>query len=128
MSLFLKIFLQGKTQRFWFTVNLGGVLLLLGVVFLVQMLGASVAFADWDFSNHAIPLADIQSGGPPRDGIPALTEPSYLTAAQADFMQDEDQVIGVNLNGVIRAYPTKILSWHELVNERFGDLPVLVSW
>jgi hypothetical protein len=84
--------------------------------------------AEWDFSKNAIPLDEIQSGGPPKDGIPALTNPKYLAASQADFMRDEEQVIGVNLNGVARAYPTRILSWHELVNDRFGDLPVLVSW
>jgi len=84
--------------------------------------------AEWDFSKNAIPLDEIQSGGPPKDGIPALTNPKYLSADQADFMRDEEQVIGVNLNGVARAYPTRILSWHELVNDRFGGLPVLVSW
>jgi len=93
-----------------------------------QLLLASAAVAGWDFSSHLIPLADIQSGGPPRDGIPALTEPGYVAAGQADFMRGDDQVIGVDLNGVARAYPTKILSWHELVNDRFGGLPVLVSW
>ncbi|NCO52064.1 MAG: DUF3179 domain-containing protein [Deltaproteobacteria bacterium] len=86
------------------------------------------AWAGWDFSKHAIPLEDIQSGGPPKDGIPALTEPKYVVVAKADFMRPDEQVIGVNLNGVARAYPTRILSWHELVNDRFGGLPVLVSW
>lgn len=84
--------------------------------------------AEWDFSQHAIALDEIQSGGPPRDGIPALTEPKYVAAAKADFMRPDEQVIGVALNGVVRAYPTRILSWHELVNDRFGELPVLVSW
>lgn len=86
------------------------------------------AWAEWNFSQHAIPLEEIQSGGPPKDGIPALTEPRYVTAANADFMRPDEQVIGVALNGVIRAYPTRVLSWHELVNDRFGGLPVLVSW
>jgi hypothetical protein len=86
------------------------------------------ADADWDFSRHSIPLDDIQSGGPPRDGIPALSEPKYVMAAKANFMRDDEQVLGVFLNGVVRAYPTRILSWHELVNDRFGKLPVLVSW
>lgn len=42
-------------------------------------------------------------------------------------MRPDEQVIGVKLNGVARAYPLRILSWHELVNDRFADLPVLVS-
>jgi hypothetical protein len=86
------------------------------------------AWPEWDFAKHAIPLDEIQSGGPPKDGIPALTEPRYVAAAKADFMGTDEQVIGVDLNGVVRAYPTRILSWHELVNDRFGGLPVLVSW
>jgi hypothetical protein len=84
--------------------------------------------ADWDFTKHVIPLDEIESGGPPKDGIPALTSPKYLSAGQAEFMRDNEQVLGVVLNGVARAYPTRILSWHELVNDRFGGLPVLVSW
>lgn len=86
------------------------------------------AVADWDFSRHSIPLKEIQSGGPPRDGIPALTSPKYVPAKKADFIRDDEQVLGVFLNGVARAYPTRILSWHELVNDRFDKLPVLVSW
>jgi hypothetical protein len=84
--------------------------------------------ADWDFTNHVIPLDEIESGGPPKDGIPALTNPAYVSAEQARFMRDQEQVLGVVLEGVVRAYPTRIMSWHELVNDRFGGLPVLVSW
>lgn len=84
--------------------------------------------ADWDFTKHTIPLDEIESGGPPKDGIPALTNPKYVSAGQAEFMRHNEQVLGIVLNGVARAYPTRILSWHELVNDRFGGLPVLVSW
>lgn len=85
-------------------------------------------FAQWDFSKHSIPPSQIISGGPPRDGIPALFHPEYLTAQAAGFMHNEEQVLGVFLNGEARAYPLRILSWHELVNEDFGPDPVLVSW
>jgi Protein of unknown function (DUF3179) len=98
---------------------------------MVILLLASVptlANADWDFSLNSINVADIMSGGPPKDGIPALTDPAFIPAAKADFMRDDDQVLGVFLDGIAKAYPTRILSWHELVNDRFRDLPVLVSW
>ena len=98
------------------------------VLSILLLLLPLIALAEWDFSKHVIPPDDIQSGGPPKDGIPALTEPKYVAASKADFMRPAEQVIGVNLNGVVRAYPTRILSWHELVNDRFGGLPVLVSW
>jgi hypothetical protein len=100
----------------------------LSTVMMLLLFFPLCAAADWDFSRHSIPLDEIQSGGPPRDGIPALSEPKYVTAAKSDFMRDDEQVLGVFLNGVARAYPIRILSWHELVNDRFGNLPVLVSW
>ena len=86
------------------------------------------ALAQWDFSKHSIPVDEIQSGGPPRDGIPALTNPEYVPANKADYMKSDEQVLGVFLNGVARACPTRILSWHEVVNDEFGGEPVLASW
>lgn len=86
------------------------------------------AFGNWDFSRHSIPPSEIISGGPPRDGIPALFHPEYIAPEKADFLDEADQVLGVVLNGVARAYPLRILSWHELVNDDFGPDPVLVSW
>ena len=73
-------------------------------------------------------MNEIVTGGPPRDGIPALTDPAFLPAAQAGYLSPDDQVIGVVHNGVAKAYPTRILSWHEVVNDDFGGDPLLVSW
>ena len=84
--------------------------------------------SEWDFSKYTIPLNEIQSGGPPKDGIPALTDPKYIPGTSARYMRPSENVLGVQINGIARAYPTRILSWHELVNDRFGDLPVLVRW
>lgn len=66
--------------------------------------------------------------GPPRDDIPALFDPEYVLADEASSMDEAEMVLGVTLNGIARAYPLRILSWHELVNEHYGDKPVLVSW
>jgi hypothetical protein len=82
----------------------------------------------WDFEKHSIPVNEIMSGGPPKDGIPALTNPKYVSARKASFLRKDDQVIGAVINGEARAYPLKIMSWHELVNDSVGDLPILVSW
>ena len=84
--------------------------------------------ADWDYSNHSIDVEQILSGGPPKDGIPALFNPKFMAGRQADFMRGGEQVLGVVIDGAARAYPTRILSWHELVNDKFGDTAVLVSW
>jgi len=86
------------------------------------------AHSDWDYSKHSIKISEIQSGGPPRDSIPALFEPKTLPAKSVDFLDDDDQVLGVVHNGIVRAYPTRILSWHELVNDDFAGDPLLVSW
>jgi len=85
-------------------------------------------FAAWDLSRADIDTGEILSGGPPKDGIPALLAPRFAAAAEASFMRSDDLVLGVDINGIAKAYPTRILSWHELVNDRFGGLPVLVSW
>jgi len=82
----------------------------------------------WDFEKHSIPLEEIQAGGPPRDGIPALLEPRFVDAAEASFLRPEDRMLGFIQGGEARAYPIRILSWHELVNDRVGGTPVLVSW
>jgi len=54
--------------------------------------------------------------------------PEYMSAPKASFLRKEDQVIGVIVDGEARAYPLRIMSWHELVHDRIGDLPILVSW
>lgn len=85
--------------------------------------------ADWDFSKHNIPVEDIRGGGPPRDGIPALFSPEYMTATEADkLLKPEEKVLGVTLAGVSRAYPIRIMSHHELVNDEVAGTPYLVSW
>ena len=83
----------------------------------------------FDVTRHLIPLRDIQGGGPPRDGIPALDSPKFVTVAQADrVLRDSDVVLGVEFQGVAKAYPIRILNWHELVNDQVGRQPALVTW
>jgi len=75
----------------------------------------------------AIPVAEIQSGGPPRDGIPALDHPEAISAREAVW-DDAEIVLGVVSNGAARAYPVAILTWHELVNDTVGGRSILVSY
>jgi len=96
---------------------------------LLALLMAVPVHADWDFSKHSIPIEDIRGGGPPKDGIPALFDPEYITVKEADkLMKPEERVLGLTLNGVSRAYPIRIMSWHELVNDEIAGIPYLVSW
>jgi hypothetical protein len=68
------------------------------------------------------------SGGPSKDGIPSVDDPSFVGAGEADFLDPGDPVFGVALNGVVKAYPQKILVWHEIVNDRLGDRSVAVTY
>ncbi len=70
-----------------------------------------------DFSKHSVPLTDFMSGGPPKDGIPAIDRPNFDGVADADkWLQPKEPVILVERDGEARAYPLQILIWHEIVN------------
>lgn len=74
-----------------------------------------------------IPKDQIHAGGPPKDGIPALTAPKTVPAGSAG-LQPEDRVIGVSLEGEARAYPLRILNWHEVVNDTLGGRDIAVTY
>jgi Protein of unknown function (DUF3179) len=86
--------------------------------------------AQWktDFSKRLVPLEEFQSGGPPKDGIPAIDAPRYTRASEVDFLEDQEPVILLTVESESRAYPLQILTWHEIVNTRFGDTPVAVTF
>ncbi len=89
----------------------------------------SDAVSDFDLSNALIPVERIMSGGPGKDGIPAIKNPDFTTAGKAgDFLKDSDRVMGVFINGDARAYPVKILNWHEIVIDKVGGQPVMVTF
>ncbi|NOR51305.1 MAG: DUF3179 domain-containing protein [Gammaproteobacteria bacterium] len=75
-----------------------------------------------------IPVDEILHGGPPRDGIPSIDHPRFLAAEDVDFLQDSDRVLGIERNGIRKAYPIRILNHHEIVNDHFGDEAIVVSF
>lgn len=90
--------------------------------------GAARQFST-DFSRHTVPYDRILSGGPPKDGIPAVDAPQYLSVAQADdWLEPREPVAVIEAGGLVRAYPIQVLTWHEIVNDRLGDLPVTVTF
>jgi hypothetical protein len=89
---------------------------------------AAVEKNGFELDDAAVAPEKIMKGGPPRDGIPALSSPEMIDADKADYLRDTDQVLGVNLNGDARAYPTRILVWHEIVNDTIGGTPVAVTF
>lgn len=68
-----------------------------------------------------IPTDEILSGGPPKDGIPAINFPKFLSADGADFLNSKDRVLGIVINGTAKAYPIRILNWHEIVNDKIDS-------
>ncbi len=77
------------------------------------------------------PLVDpdrILSGGPPPDGIPAIDEPLFLPARDVDFLDEDEAVLALSVGGEARAYPVRILIWHEIVNDTVAGTPVSVTY
>ncbi|MBI4301706.1 MAG: DUF3179 domain-containing protein [Chloroflexi bacterium] len=82
-----------------------------------------------DFTKYSVPLNEISSGGPERDGIPPIDQPKLLAVADAkDWLKDNEPVISFELGGEARAYPLQILIWHEIVNDVVGGTPVLITF
>ena len=64
-----------------------------------------------------------------KDGIPAINEPVFETAAEGDdWLEDDDRIFGVNYEGVVKAYPQRIMNWHEIVNDKLNDKYVSVTF
>ena len=86
-------------------------------------------FPNTDFGKRTVDLSEIMSGGPPRDGIPAVDQPRYVTPAQAgEWLDPDEPVIAVEIGGEARAYPLQILIWHEIANDALGGIPVAVTF
>ncbi len=81
-----------------------------------------------DFARHSVPFDEFLSGGPPKDGIPALDAPRFAAAAATTYLEPREPVIELTVGGETRAYPLQILIWHEIVNDELGGVPVAVTF
>lgn len=83
----------------------------------------------FDVTRHTIPLQEIQIATLSKDDIPALSSPKFITASEAAArLKDSDRVLGFVWKGKAKAYPVRILNWHEVVNDSIAGRPILVSW
>ena len=92
---------------------------------------ALITFFDPDHTGREqmrIRLEEITWGGVPVDGIPSLDNPKLIDAEEAGYLRDNDLVFGVAINGDIRAYPLRIMGWHEMFNEVIGGVPVALAY
>ena len=96
-------------------------LLAISFAFFVVLLG-------FNLNRTLVPKDEILYGGPPKDGIPAILKPNFIEPDEADFLKPEDPVIGVQIAGRARAYPIKILNWHEVVNDTVSKEPMMVTF
>ncbi len=84
-----------------------------------------------DFSRTTVPFDEILSGGPPKDGIPAINDPSFHTVPDESDLHPREPVVAISIPGsneAARAYPVRYLMWHEIVNDEIGAVPVAVTY
>ncbi|NQY58627.1 DUF3179 domain-containing protein [Cognatishimia sp.] len=83
-----------------------------------------------DFEQTSIDdWTEILSGGPPKDGIPAIDDPVMVPIKEGAQIGEREPVITVEIEGELpRAYPIRYLTWHEIVNDQVGDIPVAVTF
>lgn len=98
-------------------------------LWLLTIVSFASAFSNgFDLSIHAIPIEEIQSGGPPKDGIPAILNPKFVQGKESRFLYPQDRILGINQGGEAKAYPIKILNWHEVVNDTVNGRPVVITY
>ena len=75
----------------------------------------------FDLTASLLPANEILQGGPPKDGIPAIHEPVFVNADQADYLNENDRILGIVVDNQAKAYPIRILNWHEVVNDSINQ-------
>jgi hypothetical protein len=88
-------------------------------------------FSGWDtnFKKKSINLSELKSGGPPKDGIPSIDNPVFISQNDAsEWIESSEPIIAFTHQGAARAYPLQVLIWHEIVNDTIGDNPIAVTF
>ena len=108
----------------WVLILAGG-----AVVIFVAWLGfRKIPTTTFDLTRHSVSVDQLVDGGPGKDGIPAILTPTFISASDATFLHDEDRVLGLAAGLEAKAYPVKILNWHEIVNDAIGGKAVVVTY
>lgn len=123
MNLRLRLFKHPKARWIIYPIILAAIYPLLS-----QALNLFQPNNGFNLEGSLIPVDQILHGGPPRDGIPSIDKPKFVSAQKADFLKANDRVLGIERNGIRKAYPIRILNHHEIVNDRFDDEAIVVSY
>lgn len=101
-------------------------------LFAIMVLTSSPAVSatknGFELDGALVPVNEIIKGGPPRDGIPSLNEPTFVPVDDAGYLRSKDRVLGIYINGVARAYPIRILNYHEIVNDVVAGVPLAIVY
>jgi hypothetical protein len=125
----------------WRPAGLTALIAVLGMLFVSSLVTLRADPARWqsewrrtDFSKHSVPHSEIRSGGPPRDGIPSIDAPRFVRMERgkaqgwAAALSETEPVIALSIAGDARAYPLRVLIWHEIANDTVGGTPVAVTY
>ncbi len=93
-----------------------------------ELLRAEEPAAEFNLDNLVIPSDQITFGGPTKDAIPALSDPEHVALESCDRLADDDRVVGMFVGGEARAYPLRVLLYHEIVNDEIGGAPVAIVY
>lgn len=110
---------------------MAGILLAVVMMSLPAMASPDIWRYEWprtDFSRHAVPLDEFQSGGPPKDGIPSIDHPIFRSMMEVHELAGREPVITLKIGEDVRIYPLRVLTWHEIVNDTVGGVPVAVTY
>ena len=80
------------------------------------------------FPDPLIDLDDLLSGGPPPDGIPSIDDPLFQPVSEVNWLDDNEPVLALTIDGQTKAYPIRIMTWHEIVNDQLAGVPVAVTY
>lgn len=116
--------IRGPWSR-WFAYAL---FLLVSIPLVISAVQSAMPMNGFDISGSLVPEDEIHHGGPPRDGIPAISNPRFISHLKAGWLQPDDRVIGIEIDGHRRAYPIRILDHHEIVNDRIGDRAIAITY
>lgn len=103
-------------------------LVIMSIVFKDQIVSALTQNNGFDLSNSLIKVKEIHHGGPAKDGIPAIDKPVFISAEQADYLKNDDRILGLSINGISKAYPVRILNYHEIINDFFLQKAVVITY
>jgi len=130
--------MKNRSRVFTGSSRIPQILLMSGLALAIVVAGTIYASAnptywklewpDTDFFKSSVDFGSIMSGGPPKDGIPSIDKPTFVPQADYKDAAETEPVITFAQEGDARAYPLRILMWHEIVNDTVGGIPVSVTY